>query len=102
MQDLINAGTLDRPLANRLEDYVLARKNILISGGTGTGKTTLLNILGSEHGPFGNAFNRPRELGPAGTGAIHELRSPERSGTALPRHQDQHRRLSQRGYPDRA
>ena len=46
MQDLINAGTLDRPLANRLEDYVLARKNILISGGTGTGKTTLLNILG--------------------------------------------------------
>jgi len=46
MQDLINAGTLDRPLANRLEDYVLARKNIVISGGTGTGKTTLLNILG--------------------------------------------------------
>ncbi|MGA7174735.1 MAG: ATPase, T2SS/T4P/T4SS family [Candidatus Acidiferrales bacterium] len=46
MQDLINTGTLDRPLANRLEDYVLARKNILISGGTGTGKTTLLNILG--------------------------------------------------------
>ena len=32
MQDLINAGTLDRTLANRLEDYVLARKNILISG----------------------------------------------------------------------
>jgi len=46
MQDLIDAGTLDRPLANRLEDYVLARKNILISGGTATGKTTLLNILG--------------------------------------------------------
>jgi pilus assembly protein CpaF len=46
MQDLINAGTLDRSLANRLEDYVLARKNILISGVTGTGKTTLLNILG--------------------------------------------------------
>ena len=46
MQDLINTGTLDRALANRLEDYVLARKNILISGGTGTGKTTLLNILG--------------------------------------------------------
>jgi len=46
MQDLIDVGTLDRPLANRLEDYVLARKNVLISGGTATGKTTLLNILG--------------------------------------------------------
>jgi len=46
MEDLIRTGTLDRPLANRLEDYVLARKNILISGGTATGKTTLLNILG--------------------------------------------------------
>jgi pilus assembly protein CpaF len=46
MQDLVNARTLDPPLANRLEDYVLARKNILISGGTGSGKTTLLNILG--------------------------------------------------------
>ena len=46
MEDLIRAGTLDRALANHLEDYVLARKNILISGGTGTGKTTLLSILG--------------------------------------------------------
>jgi pilus assembly protein CpaF len=31
---------------NQLKEQVLARKNILISGGTGTGKTTLLNILG--------------------------------------------------------
>jgi len=46
MEDLIRSGMLDRPLANRLEDYILSRKNILISGGTGTGKTTLLNILG--------------------------------------------------------
>jgi pilus assembly protein CpaF len=45
ISDLIRAGTLDQPLANRLEDYVLGRKNILISGGTGTGKTTTLNIL---------------------------------------------------------
>jgi len=29
-----------------LEDYVLARKNVLICGGTGTGKSTLLSILG--------------------------------------------------------
>ena len=46
MEDLIAAGTLDRAVANRLEDYVLTRKNILISGGTGTGKSTLLSILG--------------------------------------------------------
>jgi pilus assembly protein CpaF len=46
MEDLIRTGTLDRALANHLEDYVLARKNILISGGTGTGKTTMLSILG--------------------------------------------------------
>src|ERR1051325_4855273 len=44
--DLVAAGTLKRWLANQLEDYVLGRKNILISGGTGCGKTTLLNILG--------------------------------------------------------
>ena len=43
--DLVQAGTLERWLGNQLEDYVLARKNILISGGTGTGKTTLLNVL---------------------------------------------------------
>jgi pilus assembly protein CpaF len=46
MRDLIAAGTLEQSLANRLEDYVLSRKNLLISGGTGCGKTTMLNILG--------------------------------------------------------
>jgi len=46
MEDLIRSGMLDRSLANRFEDYILSRKNLLISGGTGTGKTTLLNILG--------------------------------------------------------
>jgi pilus assembly protein CpaF len=45
MGDLIRTGTLDQRLANCLEDYVLSRKNILISGGTGTGKSTTLGIL---------------------------------------------------------
>src|SRR5215813_10452754 len=43
--DLILAGTLDRQLANRLEDYVLKRRNILVSGGTGAGKSTLVRLL---------------------------------------------------------
>ena len=46
MEDLICSGTLERWLANRLEDYLLQRRNLLISGGTGTGKTTLLTALG--------------------------------------------------------
>lgn len=46
LEDLIREGTLARGLANRLEDYLLQRRNILISGGTGTGKTTLLTALG--------------------------------------------------------
>jgi len=46
IEDLIRAGTLDETVAKQLEGYVRTRKNILISGGTGTGKTTLLNILG--------------------------------------------------------
>jgi pilus assembly protein CpaF len=46
IDDMIEAGTLERWLANQLEDYVLGRRNILISGGTGCGKTTLLSLLG--------------------------------------------------------
>jgi pilus assembly protein CpaF len=37
---------LERWLANRLEGYVLARKDILIAGATGSGKTSMLNALG--------------------------------------------------------
>jgi pilus assembly protein CpaF len=44
--DLVASGTLTHALANRLEDYILQRRNLLICGGTGTGKTTLLNALG--------------------------------------------------------
>src|SRR5260221_7763659 len=44
--DLVEGGTLTHALANRFEDYILQRRNLLICGGTGTGKTTLLNALG--------------------------------------------------------
>jgi pilus assembly protein CpaF len=46
VEDLVQAGTLERWLANQLEGYVLARKNILICGSTGSGKTSLVNVLG--------------------------------------------------------
>jgi len=46
VEDLVQAGTMERWLANQLEQYVLARKNILIAGSTGSGKTSMLNVLG--------------------------------------------------------
>jgi pilus assembly protein CpaF len=45
MEDLIEMGTLTWPIAEVLKGIVNARLNVLISGGTGTGKTTTLNIL---------------------------------------------------------
>jgi len=50
MNDVLNFGTINKNMARVLEGCVKARLNILISGGSGTGKTTLLNIL-SEYIP---------------------------------------------------
>src|SRR5436309_9729095 len=43
--ELVRVGTLSETLLALLSTAVLARRNILISGGTGTGKTTLLAAL---------------------------------------------------------
>jgi pilus assembly protein CpaF len=45
MENLVEAGTLTTDLAERLKDYIVNRKNILICGGTSSGKTTLANVL---------------------------------------------------------
>ncbi len=45
MNDLIGRGTVTPCLARQLEELVVQRKNILICGGTGSGKTTMTNIL---------------------------------------------------------
>jgi pilus assembly protein CpaF len=45
--DLIAFGTLTPEMAELLDACVKARLNIIVSGGTGTGKTTLLNVLSS-------------------------------------------------------
>ncbi|MBI3020787.1 MAG: CpaF family protein [Candidatus Omnitrophica bacterium] len=47
MEDLIAFGTLSRAMAEFLDICVKARKNIIVSGGTGSGKTTVLNVLSS-------------------------------------------------------
>ena len=45
IDDLLRNGSLTVNMARFLEAAVEAKLNIIISGGTGTGKTTLLNIL---------------------------------------------------------
>ncbi len=50
ISDVLAFGTLTPNMAKILEGCVKTRLNVLISGGTGTGKTTLLNIL-SEYIP---------------------------------------------------
>src|SRR3954453_15802840 len=47
VEDLIGFGTISRVVADFLEKCVRGRLNILVSGGTGAGKTTTLNVLSS-------------------------------------------------------
>ncbi|MCC7419641.1 MAG: Flp pilus assembly complex ATPase component TadA [Planctomycetaceae bacterium] len=47
MDDLIDIGSIPASAAKFLRACVIDKKNILVSGGTGTGKTTMLNILSS-------------------------------------------------------
>jgi pilus assembly protein CpaF len=45
LNELIRLGTLSTETVDFLQRCILAQLNVLISGGTGTGKTTLLNAL---------------------------------------------------------
>jgi pilus assembly protein CpaF len=47
VDDLIRFGSISQASAKLLEAVVKSRLNVLISGGTGTGKTTMLNVLSS-------------------------------------------------------
>ena len=45
IENIVANGTLDQRMAYFLNACVIGKQNILISGGTGTGKTTILNAL---------------------------------------------------------
>ncbi len=45
VDDLVRNGTMSQALADFLAESVRGRKSVVISGGTGTGKTTILNAL---------------------------------------------------------
>ncbi|MCL6517840.1 MAG: CpaF family protein [Alicyclobacillus sp.] len=47
VEDLIRLGTLSEPMAAFLRACVAGRMNIVVSGGTGSGKSTTLNVLSS-------------------------------------------------------
>ena len=47
IDDLIRYGTLNAHAARFLQACVVGRLNVMVSGGTGTGKTTTLNVLSS-------------------------------------------------------
>ncbi len=47
VDDLISFGTMTTPVAELLAACVRGRLNILVGGGTGSGKTTTLNVLSS-------------------------------------------------------
>ena len=48
--DLVEQGSLSAEAAEFLQAAVASKANVLVSGGTGTGKTTILNILSSYIG----------------------------------------------------
>jgi pilus assembly protein CpaF len=48
IDDLVRFGTVTPRAVSFLRGCILARKNLVISGGTGSGKTTLLNVFGAQ------------------------------------------------------
>ncbi len=83
VEDLVRIGTMSREVADFLGAAVTARLNILISGGTGSGKTTFLNAL-SAFIPSGErvvTIEDPAELQLKGKHVVSlETRPPNMEG----------------------
>ena len=45
VEELVDLDSLSSPMGEFIKACVLSRKNIIVSGGTGSGKTTVLNVL---------------------------------------------------------
>jgi pilus assembly protein CpaF len=48
LQDMVNIGSISQAMADVFSNIVKVRLNILVSGGTGSGKTTMLNALSNN------------------------------------------------------
>jgi pilus assembly protein CpaF len=73
MQDMVRLGTLSTESVEFLERCIEAELNMLISGGTGTGKTTLLNAI-SEAIPESNRIVTIEDAAELRLGQQHTLR----------------------------
>lgn len=83
LDDLIRRGTLNKKAADLLLACVVGKINMLISGGTGVGKTTLLQILSGHFAPQERVITieDAAELQMSQENVISlETRSPDRDG----------------------
>jgi len=81
VEDLVRFGTLTNEIALLLSACVKGRLNILITGGTGTGKTTLLNVL-SSFIPRTTALSRSRTQSSSSLRQDHVVRLEYRPPTS--------------------
>lgn len=76
--DLVNLGTLNQEMADFIKACVVCRKNMIVSGGTGSGKTTVLNAL-SEYIPDNERIITLEDAAELKLNQVHWIRLESRS-----------------------